>query len=777
MRYILHYTAPGDVVFDGFCGTGMTGVAAQLCGDRAAVEGLGYRVDGDGVVWDGERAVSRLGARRAVLNDLSPAATFIAYNYNTPVDVAAFEREARRILDEVEAELGWMYETWHPNCDDPERVKGRINYTVWSELFLCPHCLAEIILWEAAVDPETRKVAAEFACANCLTTLNKGQLTRYQETLFDPASGEVLARGKSVPVLISYSVGTERFEKPPDSEDVRLVETINQAKIPYWYPVRRIDEDIDLWYERDYRSLGIYRIDNFYSSRNLHMLAFLTERLQAVGDKRVRLALRCWLQSVTMGFSRLNRFRANGFSQVNQLLSGTLYIGSFVAEVSPWYALRGKTRAIGRMASGALPDGVVVSTMSTSAHPIQPGSLDYIFVDPPFGSNIIYSDLSIVWESWLDLSTNVSTEAVVHRRKHDRTTLPAYQDIMHRAFARMFEALKPGRWMTVEFHNTQNTVWNAIQEAILQAGFVVADVRSIDKQLATFKQVTARGAVKQDLVISAYKPDTGFEERFLLEAGTADGAWAFVRQHLGQLPVAVVAAADNAEAAQGGGLELIAERQDYLLFDRMVAFHVQRGAAVPLSAAAFYAGLRQRFDERDGMFFLKEQIPAYDAARLRAGRPAQLALFVSDEKSSLQWLRQQLDPALGGRPQTYQALQPAFLRALHQATHEALPELRDLLQDNFLPDDDGRWRAPDPNRAEDLERLRRRALLAEFETYLSGRGKLKQFRTEAVRAGFADAYRRKAFDVIRRVAERLPERVVQEDPDLLMYYDTATLRG
>ena len=32
MRYILHYTKPGDIIFDGFCGTGMTGVAAQMCG-------------------------------------------------------------------------------------------------------------------------------------------------------------------------------------------------------------------------------------------------------------------------------------------------------------------------------------------------------------------------------------------------------------------------------------------------------------------------------------------------------------------------------------------------------------------------------------------------------------------------------------------------------------------------------------------------------------------------------------------------------------------------
>ncbi|HMN15294.1 MAG TPA: DNA methyltransferase, partial [Bellilinea sp.] len=48
MRYILHYTQPGDVVFDGFAGTGMTGVAAQLCGNRQVVESLGYRVEYDG---------------------------------------------------------------------------------------------------------------------------------------------------------------------------------------------------------------------------------------------------------------------------------------------------------------------------------------------------------------------------------------------------------------------------------------------------------------------------------------------------------------------------------------------------------------------------------------------------------------------------------------------------------------------------------------------------------------------------------------------------------
>ena len=29
--YILHYTEPGDLILDPFCGSGMTGVAAQMC--------------------------------------------------------------------------------------------------------------------------------------------------------------------------------------------------------------------------------------------------------------------------------------------------------------------------------------------------------------------------------------------------------------------------------------------------------------------------------------------------------------------------------------------------------------------------------------------------------------------------------------------------------------------------------------------------------------------------------------------------------------------------
>lgn len=197
----------------------------------------------------------------------------------------------------------------------------------------------------------------------------------------------------------------------------------------------------------------------------------------------------------------------------------------------------------------------------------------------------------------------------------------------------------------------------------------------------------------------------------------------------------------------------------------------------------------------------------------------QLRIAVLDETSAIQWLRQQLT----NKPQTTAELTPSFFRELKAwPSHEATPELVDLLNENFLQyhgdgpipaqivawlkksadlraliaeegvegEDGGlttrndklierardRWYVPDPNKAVDLEKMRTLGLLKEFAQYLEGKGKLKQFRTEAVKAGFTQAWKDRDFRTIMQVAERLPDSVLQEDPDLLMYYDAASLR-
>ncbi|MSP14285.1 MAG: DNA methylase [Chloroflexi bacterium] len=779
MRYILHYTDPGDIVFDGFCGTGMTGVAAQLCGDRKAVEDLGYRVDAEGYIVgesnkqsdpDGQyaklshNAGYRLGARKAALVDLSPAATFISYNYNTPVDVSAFEMEAKRILSEVEKECGWMYETWHPHCDDPNRVKGKINYTVWSDIFVCSQCGAEMVFWDVAVDKQAGKVLDSFPCPACDAEQTKRSLERAWVATYDRALNRTIRLLKQAPVLINYSLGNRRYEKVPDSEDLSLVQKIENYVIPQWFPTNRMPEGDE---SRRNDAIGVTHVHHFYSRRNLSVLA-------AVWDHSRSLIIKWLLTSIMprankqhqIAISRVGGEKKDAGGKTAGHRRGTLYIPSNQVEFSVFLLLEERLRVVKKTLNEIQNKQLtVLSTQSAQDLYFSNSSIDYIFVDPPFGANIMYSELNFIWDAWLQIPTNNKPEAIVNQTQGKN--LFAYQRLMQQCFQKFYDILKPGRWMTVEFHNSQNSVWNSIQESILRAGFVIADIRFLDKQKKTHTQVTAIGSVKQDLVISAYKPRASFEQRFLEEAGTPGGAWDFVRQHLAQLPTVV---------EEKGILEIIAERQSYLLFDRMVAFHIQRGATVPLSAAEFYAGLRQRFVERDGMFFLPEQVVEYDRARLQASRVAQLSLFVSDEKSAIQWLRQQLDALAGGQPQTYQEIQPLFLRQLHQARHEALPELGAILEQNFLQDAEGRWYVPDPNRASDLEKLRQKALLREFAEYVAGRGRLRQFRTEAVRAGFAEAWQRRDYQTIVRVAERLPEAVLQEDLDLLMYYDNASLR-
>jgi len=319
--------------------------------------------------------------------------------------------------------------------------------------------------------------------------------------------------------------------------------------------------------------------------------------------------------------------------------------------------------------------------------------------------------------------------------------------------------------MTVEFHNSQNRVWTAIQEGIMLAGFVVCDVRTLDKKQGSFKQCTSANAVKQDLVISAYKPNRSFEEHFKVIAGTEVAAWEFVRSHLDHVPLFV---------AKAGRAEVVAERHGYLLFDRMVAFHVQRGYSVPLSAADFYAGLRQQFPERDNMYFLPEQVSEYDRRRMEAKGVEQLELFVSDEKSAIQWVRRQLE----SKPITYKDLQPHYMREAQRVweKHEQPLELLTILEQNFVKDPDGSWRVPDPKKEADLEQIRHRALMKVFQQYLDTKGKLKVVRTEALRAGFKDCWQKGDYETIIQTAKRVPEAVVQEDPALLMYYDNAVMR-
>lgn len=734
--YIEHYTEPGDIVLDSFCGTGMTGIGAKICDDK----GLG------------------VSQRHTILIDLSTIATFVAGSYNKPIEFSDIE-EIKKKIQKLEEVFKTYYLTEHVHNGklvtgfSGTPVLGEINYIVWSDVFVCPSCSSELVYYDVAVDSATNKTRKEFVCPHCGSKLTKATCERAIEVTTDPVSGKPFNITKSVPVLINYSVGKTRCTKRPDEKDIAK---ISSPEVSY----KKLPNAMSRFTSGD-KTTEMFRgnLTYIWQIYRIRTLSAIQQYLNGeIGEKSLFL-----LTSTLPKLTILNRFMPeHGSRALVGPMAGTFYLPAMSVENNVIHQLTFQFKKLQNLRYETAPS--IVSTQSATAlHQIPDNSIDYVFIDPPFGANIMYSELNTLSESWLKVFTNNSAEAIMNETQ--KKGLIEYQNLMVSAFSELHRVLKPNRWITIEFHNSRNSVWNVIQEAINYAGFVIADVRILNKEKKTINQFNAMGAVDQDLVISAYKPKESFVKQFTELAGDPEMAWEFVRQHLQNVPIA---------PDSTGKIEVVSERQDYLLFDRMVAFHIMRGIPVPMDAHTFYAGLRERFIQRDGMFFLPDQVNEYDEHRQKMGlQDQQLTLFISDEKSAIMWLNVQLTQ----ERQSYSDIQPKYLQELHQAKFEQMPELLDMLKENFLKDDDGKWYVPDLSDKADLEKLRRKRLLKDFyDIYAKGTGRIKNARTEAIRVGFDECWRERNYSLIVKVGDRLPETVLQEDPALLMYYDNAANR-
>jgi adenine-specific DNA methylase len=138
--------------------------------------------------------------------------------------------------------------------------------------------------------------------------------------------------------------------------------------------------------------------------------------------------------------------------------------------------------------------------------------VDYVFTDPPFGSNIFYSDMNLFHEAWLGTVTDHASEAVVHttgKRKKDASV--RYEALLASAFAEAFRVLKPGCYMSVVFGNSSGHIWGLVQRAIRDAGFKAAPahVAILDKGQRSVKGLNSgsESVVTVDLILTVQKPE------------------------------------------------------------------------------------------------------------------------------------------------------------------------------------------------------------------------------------------------------------------------------
>ncbi|MFE3839329.1 DNA methyltransferase [Pseudogemmobacter sonorensis] len=467
--FIEAFSKPGDTVVDFFAGSGMTGLAAHMIG------------------------------RKARLSDISVLGQHIANGYIAKVDAGAFRKAAEQCVETTRKAIGDLYKT-RRSSDDAEAEMIR---TVWSFTYICPSCGSEMVYFEhlspSGAQPDT--------CPSCEQSFVRRSWKRSADV---PV--EVVVSGENGRQLTQSIAEIDHERIRAAQEDGRL------ARVPS----HSIEADREMYSRSALAKAGLTETSKFFSPRNAIVLFELWNAISKVDDSAIRQKLLFAFTAVLPRASRRYQWSAKRpLNAQNQ----TYYI-------SPVYYEWNVFELFGRKIEAAIrADDIIdgregpllpaaskqreVSYDLASADRLEhlgAASVDYIFTDPPFGSNIFYSDMSLFHEAWLGKTTDNTSEAVVHTTgKRKNGAEQRYHDLLLGAFREGYRVLKPGGRMSVVFGNSSGRVWGLVQRALRDAGFAAKPVHVaiLDKGQRSVKGLNSgsEGVVTVDLIMTVEKPE------------------------------------------------------------------------------------------------------------------------------------------------------------------------------------------------------------------------------------------------------------------------------
>ncbi len=478
-QYIEHYTQPGDLVLDPFCGSGGTALAALMIG------------------------------RKAIAIDRSPAATFITKNYCTPVDVTALKQAFEELKQKVKPEIDWLYETRCDRCDGPATTA----YTVYSQVFQCPRCMEKSPLFDCIqIKGQTAKGSEKTlnVCPFCHKLGMEEEIsTRAKKFGSTPVMVSYICKGKCKPARRErrYNDLDLKKRKYFEKYDLGKILDIDKQSVPYWYPTIPMIKGRETCIKRNLAEQGIYTVADLFTKRNLWALAAIRDAIGTL-DNDISSMLGFAFSAILLGMTRMYRWTEDG---QHDIIKGTYYIPQLSREINVLMSYESKFS--GRASIVAIPQDInteiCISTQSaTSLTEIPSNSVDYIFTDPPYADKVQYGELNFPWEVWLDFDTNWHSDEIIVNEIRGKSEAD-WADMMQQAMAECYRVLKPGRWISLCYHDTSEGTWALVQDLMAVVGFVpdTADTAVfIDSKKKSYNQNTADKVTKRDLVINFRKP-------------------------------------------------------------------------------------------------------------------------------------------------------------------------------------------------------------------------------------------------------------------------------
>ncbi len=302
--------------------------------------------------------------------------------------------------------------------------------------------------------------------------------------------------------------------KEADNKDKEKVREIEGKEIPFWYP-----KDIRLPKDADVKTL-----DLLFTKRNLISLSVLYNEIQHFEESEIKEIMKLVFSSLLVRTSKLifiNRYRLNkGVNPAGVWGEKRFWVPDEYVENNVLYYFKERLSKIikakketNSLLGNYFKEGNTfkISTQSaTNLSNIPSNSIDYCFTDPPYGGSVQYFDLSTLWNAWLQFDVDFANEIIVKNESVTR-----YKEMLTKAFHEIYRVLKPDKFMSVTFHSSNISIWNALISACQDAGFELVNIVPQTPIKRTHNQIELKGTVKTDLIATFKKP----RQKFVFQQG------------------------------------------------------------------------------------------------------------------------------------------------------------------------------------------------------------------------------------------------------------------
>jgi 16S rRNA G966 N2-methylase RsmD len=466
--YILAFTKPREVVVDMFAGSGMTAVAARLAG------------------------------RSAVVSDISALGRHIGRGYLTEVAPQDLRLAAAQVMKNARARLGDLYLT--RRATDGASVE--FVRAIWSFVYACESCSADIVYYEAMASNDW---AVPTKCPHCGSAFQKRGGTHLRD----------------VPVrIVVDGERKKQVEQPVSDVDLLNIKNAESHDDLGRVPSVCIAADREMYKRSALKKWGLDNTRQFFSPRNALALFYIWTEIKHIADDNLRQKLMFAFTAILPRASR--RYQWSHQRPLNAATQN-YYIAPVYFEWNVFElfdrkvdaALRSDGEIAARKTHQAARDKVeqryVIASAADLAH-LDDASVDYVFTDPPFGSNLFYADMALFQEAWLGDRTDDSQEAVIHTNgKRSTDAASRYEDLLGRAIFEAYRVLKPGRHLSLVFGNSSGRIWSMVQRILLASGFDNRPVHIgiLDKGQRSVKGLNSgsESVATLDLVVTVRKPE------------------------------------------------------------------------------------------------------------------------------------------------------------------------------------------------------------------------------------------------------------------------------